>query len=46
MTSARDEGDAPEEVLEDLEVTESEAGEVTGGHRKAGKGQQEYIVIK
>jgi hypothetical protein len=34
-----------DEQVEDLDVAESEAAEVKGG-RKAGKGQQEYLVIK
>ncbi len=43
MTSADkpSDDDAPG-VLEDLEPTESDAGEVKGG-RKAGKEQQEYL---
>ena len=34
-----------DELVEDLDVAESEAAEVKGG-RKAGKDQQEYLVIK
>ena len=37
--------DESEEHVEDLDVGEGEAEDVKGG-RKAGKGQQEYFVVK
>jgi type VI protein secretion system component Hcp len=38
-----------DEQVEDLDVAESESHEVKGGgttQRKAGKGQQDYLVVK
>jgi hypothetical protein len=36
---------APDEEVEDLDVPEADAAEVKGG-RKAGKDQQEFLVVK
>jgi hypothetical protein len=35
----------PDDGVEDLDVPEADAEDVKGG-RKAGKGQQEYLVVK
>jgi hypothetical protein len=35
----------PDDEIEDLDVPEGEAADVKGG-RKAGKGQQEFLVVK
>jgi hypothetical protein len=36
----------PNDEVEDLDVPEDESEHVKGGVRKAGKGQEEFLVVK